>query len=343
MTNTSSTASTTLLIPPDDHLCTQTGDWFSLPNPDPITDYLAANLWDRDEKPESWQAARLSPAAYVYRETITGWTIAAKFHIVKTGADAARHAAHEYQYIHQAWKIGALNDMRAIRPLGLWRGVLFLEYVDGLTLEDKIAIRRSQPGELIRILESTGRYLADLHSRTLQPEIAPDFGQVGDKVYKTVDNLSKHGVLQNDTIAQSGFTNAIERWAADPLMWDFEPVQAHGDATTTNFIFTLEGGLVVVDWERSGAADPAADLGRLVAEVTHSIDRYGGTIVEAGLMTEHLKQVYTRVLPPVWNIEALRRRSQFYQAASTLRIARNGWLSRMERTALVLQALALLS
>jgi hypothetical protein len=34
---------------------------------------------------------------------------------------------------------------------------------------------------------------------------------------------------------------------------------------------------------------------------------------------------------------------RFYQASSTFRIARNGWLPRLERTDLVAQALALLA
>jgi hypothetical protein len=35
-------------------------------------------------------------------------------------------------------------------------------------------------------------------------------------------------------------------------------------------------------------------------------------------------------------------RARFYQASSTLRIARNGWLSRLERSALVVEGMALL-
>ena len=44
-----------------------------------------------------------------------------------------------------------------------------------------------------------------------------------------------------------------------------------------------------------------------------------------------------------WNTELLVYRARFYQATSTLRIARNGWLSRLDRLALILQAFALLS
>jgi len=334
---------TTLLAPPA-IFHTPTGEWVSLPNLDSIVDYLVATLWDQAMEPENWQAARLSPAAYIYREQTTGWATVAKFYTVKTGADAKRHAAREYQCIQQTWEVGITeNNMRAVHPLGLWQGVLFLEYVDGLTLEDKIAIRRSQPGELSHILENLGRFLASLHARTMQHEIRHDFGEAADYAYKLVDNLARHGVLQNNPIAQNGIGRLIEKWAIDPVMWDFEPAQNHGDATTSNFIFTQDGDGVAIDWERSKFADPAADLGRLMAEITHSVESHGGNVSEALGLTQQLINEYCNHLPSTWNTEALLRRSRFYQATSTLRIARNGWLSRKDRMALIIQALALLS
>jgi len=337
------TPSTTFLTSPA-NFHTQTGECISLPNSDPITVYMIANLWDLPEKPESWQVAQLSPAAYIYREQTTGWAIVAKFHTAKTGADAGRHAAREYQYILQAWEVEiAEKDIRAVRPLSLWRGVLFLEYVNGLTLEDKIAIRRSQPGELSRILENMGRFLASLHTGSIHHETRQDFGQAADYAYKLVDNLARYGVLQNNPIAKNGFGRIIEKWAANPLMWDFEPTQNHGDATTTNFIFPRDGRGVAIDWERSKYDDPAADLGRLVAEVTHCVNHHGGSVAEALSLIQKITNAYCNHLPSDWNAKALLSRSRFFQATSTLRIARNGWLSRKDRMALVIQALALLS
>jgi len=303
-----------------------------------------ANLWDQAEQPDSWQTARLSSAAYIYREETTGWTIVAKFHTAKTGSDAESHAAREYQYIQQAWEVGiAEKVMSIVRPISLWRGALFLEYVDGLTLEDKIAIRKRHPGELSRILENMSRFLVCLHAGSLQHETRQDFGQAADYADKLVDNLSRHGVLQNNPIVQNGFGRVIEKWAADPLMWDFQPTQIHGDATTTNFIFSRDGRGVAVDWERSKYDDPAADLGRLVAEVTHCINHHGGSVTEALSLIHKITNAYCNNLPSDWNAGELLRRSRFYQATSTLRIARNGWLSRKDRMALVIRALALLS
>jgi len=48
-------------------------------------------------------------------------------------------------------------------------------------------------------------------------------------------------------------------------------------------------------------------------------------------------------LPEGWDGDSVINRARFYRASSTLRIARNGWVSRLDRTALVAQAMALLA
>jgi len=344
MNKISVSPSTILLAPPVSHTGIPKSDWFSLPDSDPITDYMVVNLWDLQEQPESWQAIRLSTAVYIYREQTTGWSIVAKFHTAKTGVDGERHAAREYHCIQQACEVGIKeNGMCAVRPLGLWRGAIFLEYVDGLTLEDKIAIRRSQPGELSRILDNVGKFLASFHAGSLQHETRQDFGQAADYAYKLIDSLARHGVIQNNPIVQNGFGCVIEKWTTDRRMWDFQLTLNHGDATTSNFIFPSEGGVVALDWERSEFADPAADLGRLMAEVTHSVNQHGGNITEGQTFARQLAEMYCDSLPANWDPESLVYRAKFYQATSTLRIARNGWLSHLDRLTLILQAFALLS
>jgi aminoglycoside phosphotransferase (APT) family kinase protein len=343
MNKTSLNPSTFLLSPPVSYTDIPKGAWFSLPDSDPITDYVVTNFWDQTEQPCSWQAVELSPAVYIYREQTTGWAIVAKFHSAKTGADAEKYAVREYQFNQQAREVGtADNGMCAVRPYGFWQGTIFLEYVDGLTLEDKIAVRRSQPGELSRILENVGTFLANFHAVSLQPESRQDFGQAADYAYKLVDNLVRHGVIQNNPIVQNGFGCVIEKWATDRQMWTFQLTLTHGDATTSNFIFPPEGSGVAIDWERSEFADPAADLGRLMAEVTHSINQHGGNFAEGQIFAKLLAEKYCDFLPSNWNGTALLQRAQFYQATSTLRIARNGWLSRIDRLSLILHAFALL-
>jgi aminoglycoside phosphotransferase (APT) family kinase protein len=150
-------------------------------------------------------------------------------------------------------------------------------------------------------------------------------------------------VLQDEPLVRDALYDQVGRWAGRPEMPAFSPVLVHGDATTTNFVFPAPGQVVALDWERLKLADPAADLGRLMAEVSHSVVRHGGNAEEAEASVRHLGQRYGLSLPRSWDRDAIRHRARFYRASSTLRIARNGWLSRLERTALVAQAMALLA
>jgi len=229
---------TTLFTPPVVLRENQIRDWFSLPAPDPITDHIAASLLDEEIDSLSWQVARLSPAVYLYHELNSGKQIVAKFHTSKTGKDAIRQAEREYRLTKQIWdKLDTSEEFRSVQPLGVWNGTLFLEFVKGLTLEDKIAIRRSQPGELRGALEATAVFLANLHERSSKPKSTSDFGQAADYAYTLVDNLAKHGVLKNYPNVQNGTGNLIEKWTTDALMWDYRATQIHGDATASNFIF----------------------------------------------------------------------------------------------------------
>jgi tRNA A-37 threonylcarbamoyl transferase component Bud32 len=332
-----------LLKPPADVPEIQRGNWLDLPDDDPVVTYLTDVLWDRESTPSDWKVARLSQAAYLYRERATGWTAVGKFYVVKSGADALRHARRELACIREAQDVGlGSGPLRAIRPLGLWRGILFLEHVDGLTLEGVIAVRNSRPGTLSQSLESAARFLATLHARSARSDATPDFDAALGYARKVVKQLAKHGVLKSQPLVQEGLTGLIDRWADRAKMTAFTPTLNHGDMTTTNFIFTGED-VVIIDWERMETADPASDLGRLMAEVTHSINQHGGTIDEALPFVRRLTDTYRETLPDDWDAESVVHRARFYRASSTLRIARNGWISRLDRTALVAQAMALLA
>ena len=335
---------TTLFSPPVIPKENQVANWFSLPASDPITDYIAASFLDEEVGFGSWLVARLSHSAYIYHEAVTGLKIVAKFHALKTGKDAIHHAEREHRLTQQVWeRLGSDRELRPVQPLGLSDGTLFLEFIDGLTLEDKIAIRRSQPGELRHNIEASAVFLAKLHKSSSKPKSMSDFGQAADYAYKIVDNLAKHGVLKNHPSVPNGLGKLIEEWIRDPLMWDYQKTQIHGDATSSNFIFTPKDGLVVIDWERSEKADPAADLGRLMAEIIHSVNQHGGNFAEGSIFASHLASAYCDELNFHREKDSLMFRARFYQATSTLRIARNGWLSRQDRLTLVLQAFALLS
>ena len=174
-------------------------------------------------------------------------------------------------------------------------------------------------------------------------DIAPDFQSPVADARQIVNDLVRWGVLESDPVVRDGLIHSINCWATREEMIQFVPTLTHGDATTTNFIYPWDGGVVAVDWERLYVADPAADLGRLMAEISHSVKQHGGSVAEAVPYIERLVDSYCGASPNRKDSEALLKRARFYQAASTLRIARNGWVSRLDRTALVAQSLALLS
>ncbi len=334
-----------LLHPPLDIPQIQGGDWLELPSSDPLVMYIREHIWDQPVEPGKWRVARLSQAAYLYQESDTDWSVVAKFYMVKTRDRSEFHARRELENTRRAASVNtAREDFRAVRSFGMWRGVLFLEYVDGLTLEDVIAVRRSRPGSMLPQIANVAQLLAHFHlAEPFTVESVTDFeGQVA-RMRKILKNLAEHGVIQDDPIVKDGMQALINRWEADAGMRSYRPTPSHGDATTTNFIFPWQGGVVAIDWERHHIADPATDLGRLMAEISHSIKQHGGSMAEALPCVDHLVASYGLHVPPGWDMQALIRRARFYQALSTLRIARNGWVARLDRLALVAQAFALLS
>ena len=330
--------------PPADVPEIQRGNWLTLSEEDPVVEYLTRVLWDRPERPTSWELARLSSAAYIYRETSSKWTVVAKFYAVKAGSSAQEYAARERDRIRQVQATGLVDgSIRAVSPLSLWRGVLFLEYVPGLTLENVIAVRHSQPGRLASALEWVAQFLVELHVHSLREDEEPDFESSVRYAHGLVKELAKYGVLQDYPVTRDGIIRLIDRWAARAEMEEFGPSLTHGDATTTNFVLPRRGGVVVVDWERLHPGDAAFDLGRLMAEITHSINQHGGSVSEAEHFVEHLVDAYCQALPEDWDQKSVVNRARFYRASTTLRIARNGWVSRLDRTALVAQAMSLLA
>ncbi len=114
------------LEPPSSLPHIQRGVWCALPPDDPVVGCLADHFWDRPEPPQGWEVARLSSAAYLYREVKTAWAVVAKFYAVKTHGSAQRHARREFDCTQQARGVGLdVGEVRAPVPLGARQGVLF--------------------------------------------------------------------------------------------------------------------------------------------------------------------------------------------------------------------------
>ncbi|NIM95996.1 MAG: phosphotransferase [Anaerolineales bacterium] len=335
---------TKVIEPSPDLMGLTSGDWATPPSNDPIVQHLTESYWPHDEEPDSWEAARFSRAVYVYRERVTCWPITVKFYAAKTGQSATKYAEREFNYIQQVRDLGfSGGTLRAIQPIGSWQGVLFLEYVEGLSLADLIAVRNTFPGKLRSGLQAVAELLAKLHNQCAQPDVSTDFeGAIKDQL-RYLRDLAKHGVLKHETRIIESIEHMVNEWATHPLMSEYTPTLIHGDATTTNFVILGDGTVVGLDWERLKTADPASDLGRLAAEVIHSMRDAGGDSLETEALLQNTLTTYSNALPESIDASALRIRINFYQAMSLLRIARNGWVPRLDRMTLVAHAMALLA
>jgi aminoglycoside phosphotransferase (APT) family kinase protein len=318
-----------------------TGEWMSLPSADPVVEYIIQNYLPDHIQSDSWEAARFSRAVYLYRERRSKYTLVVKYYSEKTGLKAARYALRELKFIEKVMASGLADGrLRTLQPLGTWHGILFLEHVKGLTLGDMIAVRQSQPGRLLSALANTAALLGELHTRGAHPEELPGFDAAAKDAHKYINQLASSSLLASEPTTVEGLHRLIEGWEQRPGMAQFIPGLTHGDATTTNFIFPDDDSVVALDWERLKIADPAADIGRLAAEISHSVRQQGGSGSEVDRLVEHLTSAYHQTA--CTTAQAMHQRVTFYQAVSTLRIARNGWLSRLERMMLVAQAMAML-
>jgi len=309
--------------------------WYATARDEPVTAYLTQAFPELSE----WQVTRLFGAAYAYR-AVNGKTLVLKFYSLKSKVFPEHYAGRERKAIERARSV--IGD-QAVEVLDQFRGALVMPYVPGLSLQSAIAVRRNHAGSLSDRLVAIVRLLAELHGRTVQLEPHPDFMPAAAYGRKVVQNLCEYGVLEGDPLTRGALESLIARWEERSYMHDFVPVFVHGDVTTGNFLFPAERRAVALDWERAQMADPAQDLGRLAAEVTHSIVQHGGSVAEAGVLIEDFTAAYVAALPPAWSAEALTRRAQFYRAMSSLRIARNPWSPPEQRYALISQALALLA
>lgn len=73
------------------------------------------------------------------------------------------------------------------------------------------------------------------------------------------------------------------------------------------------------------------------------IRSHGGPAAEAEAAVGRILASYDAAAPSQLADDGFAERFRFHRASSTLRIARNGWLSQLERTRLVAQAVALLT
>jgi aminoglycoside phosphotransferase (APT) family kinase protein len=319
--------------------------WQPVPEGDAVIAFLHRQPWASERERSGWLVRRLTGGAYLYRAP-GGWQVVGKFYAAKTDRFPVEYARQELEAIRRARAALPAAGKEVVRPYTLWHGVIFLEYLSGPTLEQILGsphalMARSEAG-----LREVARFLARLHGATAQPAAWPNFNPVHEHAQRVIADLAAD-LLRGEPRRWQCLRDLVARQAECESLSSFTPVFTHGDATTGNFIFDSAGDLVALDWERAQVADPAADLGRLLAEVGHSLrqQRYDESAVVA--LLQATKDAYGE-----WDAgagaraddrwERLQSRARFYEAIGMLRIARNAWVGRPFRQSLVERAEALL-
>jgi len=256
-----------------------------------------------------------------------------------TSAD--RSLEREYQNYLWAETLGLSNGPGLIpRLLGRHpqtRLGLMLADVPGPDLDQAqaLACHHGDQGQLYYCLEKLAGLLAVFHTRPLvaQPVAFEPALRYLAKLERQLEELD----LLTPDDAQA-LREERSAWTARLARLPDQEVLAHGDATPTNFLFP-DGRAVALDLERLGPADRLWDLSWVAGELKHAWGCRAGHFEGAEPVIGHFFAVYLRALGAD---AALVRRiftlNPFYMALAELRIARNQYLPREHRRALVAEA-----
>ncbi len=214
---------------------------------------------------------------------------------------------------------------------------LLLEDIPGPDL-DRLLLRATLHGEadlLNRALEKLAALLARFHTRPLPgtPVAATPARKYLDKVK---GQLLARGLLtaeDRQALAAEG-----RLWEDRLRQFGDRQVLVHGDATPTNFLFP-DGRAVAVDLERLRRGDRLWDLSYLAGELKHAWGWRTGHLEGSEAVIRHFFAAYLAALPAAPGLaERLFALNPYYMALAELRIARNDYLSRDYRLALIAEA-----
>jgi aminoglycoside phosphotransferase (APT) family kinase protein len=220
---------------------------------------------------------------------------------------------------------------RSVKAFGAAQGVLFLEHVSGVTLLECTRTIQAGKRPLPEAVADLACLLAILHRNASDPALVPDSRQANSDSPGYVRELEKHGVLKEQPQAADEMTALVSIWSGDESLLDYQPALVHGDATTTNFVCLPDGGMVAMGWERMREGDRAFDIGRFFAALSHSLDQALPTTEGMEHLGRAFLDAYISSTPALLGCDTLRARIRLYQAASMLRIARNGWVPIADR------------
>lgn len=285
-----------------------------------------------------------------YLDRVSGVSVVGKFYgnkwIDGRQSGEPERRAHlmrqEYEKLLQIRALGFSDyPRRVVRPLATARHLnclLVEEWAPGHDLDVAVreAVEKGRRDALLRRVADVATFLAELHDRT-RSETRVDPRRATGYLQKVTGQLLRWGVISP---TRADRLEALARsWGAYGILEVGHRVTTHGDPIPPHFLFESNLGMSCIDVERLTAADAAADVGCVVAELKHLFYLYTG---DRWASEPFLRQVYATYISKLPSGTedplVLTARGRFFMGCYLLRIARNDWLELGYRRALIEEA-----
>lgn len=200
------------------------------------------------------------------------------------------------------------------------------EYINGKDLDYffKKAVFQYEESLLKSRLSVIAGLFSEIHKRTKTYD-GYDVLYPIHYMHKLVDYLHLNNVINSS--GTDTLRHLINEWSSRGILFDYPNCLIHGDATPTNFIYTGDDCINVIDLERMRHGDPAYDIGMMCGEIKHSFMWRIGDGLKAEPFIRHFLKQYVRARNDDHSdFIRLTKRTPFYMALAELRIARNKYL-----------------
>jgi hypothetical protein len=275
---------------------------------------------------------------YLYEECHSNTRVVGKF-FMSGGQGRMQQEFENLEFLRSYGLAGYPHHI--VRPLGTnaWlNSILVEEYAAGVPLSAFVndAIHRGQSQALFEKLTALAYFLATLHNRTANG-YGVDFGQDCAYLDQLVRKLEKQQAIGAWDAEELYWLR--DRWREKPRMWEDTQVLVHGDATPSNLLFGTGLGVIAIDLERMKRADRVFDLGRIAGELQHYFLEANGNKTAAEPFIGHFLWEYACHFPDRDRaFRSITGRLPFQMALTLLRIARNSWVSAVQRGRLIDEA-----
>lgn len=280
---------------------------------------------------------------YKYTEEKSGTAIIGKFFKLDDERhDRVLRIKGEYDNLHLIRGYGFdTYPNYVVRPFGREERIglaVIEEFIYGKDLDHylKKAIYKGDMESLKSRLSKLASFLYALHTRTRSQNLA-GLDSVCLYFQKIINKLARHNVISEAD--KRDYLRLMDRWFNIPSFQNAQGVIVHGDATSTNFLFTENGDVVAIDLERMKNTDPVFDVGMICGEIKHAFLWRTGNPYESEPLIRHFLGKYSEHFHDHRKaFKEVTMRNPFYMAMTELRIARNSYLDWNYRKRLAYEA-----